>query len=119
MGSEITPALTADDWQDAREIGELQLFVMNTAGIPAHLLPARHGYRHGMMLALANYALPDGHPLKITREDVEALREAGNWFTKWSSDTDTDAERVAFNARGFGLIHVADKLAALLPPEPT
>lgn len=104
MSDAITPALTREDWADAREMGNLQMFVMNTEGIPPRLLPAQHGHRPAAMLALANHVLPDGHPLKITREDVSNLDLAS-----YLLDGDgRDGEMVAA---------VAAKLAGLLPPE--
>ena len=54
------------------------------------------------LMALANYALPDASPYKITRADVEAL----NWTHPEMTNGEHDEHRRAL-----------DKLRALLPPE--
>lgn len=56
------------------------------------------------LLALANAALPDGSAYKITRADVQALREVISCLADIGKYTD-DVEQLAA------------KLAALLPPE--
>jgi len=55
------------------------------------------------LMALANHALPDSHPLKITRVDVEGLRR--------------NAHLMPVGAYKDGTLTLAAKLAALLPPE--
>lgn len=62
-------------------------------------------------IALANAALPDDDPRKITARDVGLLRDIAVGL-----DAATDIP----GAMGCGrtLVRIADKLAALLPPEP-
>ena len=55
-------------------------------------------------LVIANAELPDSSPYKITRADVAALRTAHLEFGQTNEKTDV-------------VLTIADKLAALLPPE--
>lgn len=59
-----------------------------------------------VQMAIANNRLPDGHQLKLTRDDVRTLCDATGF-----ADT-TEAQD---NARAID--RVAAKIAALLPPE--
>lgn len=53
------------------------------------------------IIALANAALPDGHPTKITREWVRMIRTEGRERGEWGAE--------------WGI--VADALESYLPPE--
>lgn len=57
------------------------------------------------LIALCNAALPDGHPLKLTRDDVQLLRHASSGFI------------VHATAHEMALRALAAKIEALLPPE--
>lgn len=118
---EVRPALTAAEWRgntlvraDARrpgwavaverDAGGRELFVRYAADrhgtdaipLPPDALPA--------VIALANAALPDGDPRKITRADVDVLRTAYLDTLGVSDDEPSLKPLIA-------------KLAALLPPE--
>jgi hypothetical protein len=110
----IPPALTAEEWAktDIRRgdftahighWGDDELVVDDVTGensvpVPADALPA--------VIALANAALPDGDPRKITRDDLLNL----------SADLDTAAgERGSACEMASWPLYA--KLAALLPPE--
>lgn len=61
------------------------------------------------IMTFANAALPDGHPLKITREDVAALHVVlSGYGSEFVEDGKGDVARCE---------RLAAKLAALLPPE--
>jgi len=59
------------------------------------------------VMALANHALPDDDPRKITRADVENLRDEAR----------AQREQYSDEHMGLWLDGLADKLAALLPQE--
>ena len=93
----IAPALTAKEWQSVSSEARgrpnwrrLQPLCSDEDDLPA-------------AMALVNHYLPDGHPLKITREDVEALHEAAG--PDFGPRIDIGVLR-----------NLAAKLAALLPP---
>jgi hypothetical protein len=69
---------------------------------------------HHAQIAKHNAALPDDDPRKITREDVALLRSEYEAIMDAQSDEYWDAVAVE-RANGFKAL--ADKLAALLPPE--
>lgn len=111
MSDEITPALSAEEWAQreavraSTEISALDGSVMlvdpdaPSTVVLAEGVPA--------LMALANAALPDGDPRKLTREDVALIR--GERFGGFKDDA--PALWRAVDA-------LAAKLAALLPPEP-
>lgn len=99
MADEIAPVMTTEDWQtDPCSWG-----ICNDD--PRVL---------GAQIAIANNRLPDGHPRKITRADVEALSEV---------IADASIYRDEMGQRGHPdpVVEQAErlyaKLAALLPPE--
>lgn len=95
---EIPPALTPDEWASMDHPHTIE----NAVEIAA----ATWNYPQAM--ALANAALPDDSPHKITRADVDFLRDelGGDW---WLGDPeDPDAPRMK---------RILAKLYALLPPE--
>lgn len=123
MADAIAPALTAEEW-------ERRLVLVPFDGKHGPVDDATVTCRHGLLfaaspgdtlhpriaaaaLALANDALPDGHPLKITRADVEALSESigTNWDALSSTAPLVYEESVA------RLRRLAAKLDALLAPE--
>jgi hypothetical protein len=63
------------------------------------------------LMALANAALPDGHPNKITRDDVQRVYVA----QQDAAEKYPHAAEAGWLAPG--LLALAAKLAALLPPE--
>lgn len=116
MSEPIEPALTAEDWADVRKYG--------VSWVRAEAGPVHWGdwsdQEDAEVMAIANYALPDDSPYKITREDVAFLRvRAENcWATErhaveiFRTDVADDARRAAMY-----FDKLAAKLAALLPPE--
>lgn len=136
MSDKIESALTAEEWKERRvRFVGLPELVLHDDGdgmelvvyagdciweklkfnqAPAIDLPS--------LIALANAALPDSDPRKITREDVEVLRSAaedlehaceyGRWC-RWCIDHSLGlANRVR-------LKRLADALESYLPPEPS
>lgn len=101
----IPPALTADQWA---------YWLRDPSNLKYHLDSACDHVAYDIHLsrpalaALANAALPDGDPRKITREDLAPIGVARDWF---AMSGDTEARDV--------LARLYAKLAALLPPEGT
>lgn len=77
----------------------------NPGRVDAPILPA--------LIALANERLPDGDPYKITRADIELVRESAErvaaFFFEGGAPGETERR---------ALLTLAAKLNALLPPEP-
>ena len=97
MSAKITPALTADEWRllNFWLVGKMP--GGKVRGMVVMDLPPDH--QLGAM-AVANACLPDDSPYKITRADVDLVRSS--------------VDRAGYPET---LIDLADKLAALLPPE--
>jgi len=116
----IRPALTPEEWRDGDGYGRiarmasLEASLMDWTKSPsvrARGIRVHCDYDHDFwgddlpaLMALANDALPNDDPRKITRADVEALR----------GDIAELADRGGGDARS---LHLLGKLAALLPPE--
>lgn len=96
MSDEIRPALSPEQWADYKIVDEGGLRLLD---LEAFL--EEHGAR-GLM-AIANDALRDDDPAKITADDASLARE---YETRWAHD---DPEAVRLRAH-------AAKLAALLRP---
>lgn len=105
MSDEIKPALTAEEWRTS-DLTEL----------PRYLIGEENA---AWVAAAANHALPAGHPLKITRADLAAVREAEELYGDvWGATMNNPAEDdKASGDVYFALQRLAAKLAALLPPE--
>jgi len=118
MPGKIKPALTADEWRDRvgiinwpttgeREEGCAFIDFDGDLCITYDTAVCAQGVRSEevkVVLALANHALFDGHPIKITRDDVRLLRAiADDYEFRGTSDNED-------------LNKLAAKLAALLPP---
>jgi hypothetical protein len=128
----IPPALSADEWAarevvrqtQAAEFSFVQFDPDGWLAIGARRLERQEpdGLRVGgqstivpALMALANDALPDGDPRKLTRADVEALDIAvqydeGLCFEHGSIGHDDAMRHARLHA-------LAAKIAALLPPE--
>jgi hypothetical protein len=112
----ITPALSADEWEEVR-VERSAAIAGQMAHRSVNIYDARAAARH---MALANAALPDGHPLKITGKMVENIRDVagylrvtlGSGANFWQRE-DEPTIRAFVNSA----IRHADALAALLPPE--
>lgn len=97
MSEKIEPALTSQQWAEVESYDGPLFYDEAIQNCPPESLP--------YLIALANAALPDSDPRKITREKVDALRitllNKGSAFGK-----------------GFGLVNqIADALSSYLPPE--
>jgi len=122
MSERIEPALSVDDWDNlAAKVGDF--FEETEAEVEDGVLRLSHWMGDGdgvttsaasiaipvallsAVVALANHMLPDGHPGKVTRGDVEAARAARDFCR-------------SRHLRGYPeLDHLSAKLAALLPGE--
>lgn len=117
MASETTigPALTADEWvradQHARDAANYP--AADNRRVMADL--AWVGGRVDAVMALANAALPDGDPRKLTRETVRAMRAAAKVVAGQASGM-AGASRAAYDGIARDLEAAADAIAALLPP---
>lgn len=118
----IAPALTPQEAKDERIIipspvampGHFMLFEIDSRGLAISVSGSRDvALTHAdcvRLAAIANHALPDGHPLKITREDVNELASiARDHQYPYGPSGRID--------EGDILAKLAAKLAALLPPE--
>lgn len=98
IGNEIT----ADIYSDRQQHFPRQLSIH----VPIYGSSNRAGYpvsRLTQLMALANAALPDGDPRKITYRDIDLLRETAN----------------SLESGGPNLWALANKLESLLPPDVT
>lgn len=68
-------------------------------------------------MALANAALPDGDPRKITRDDIRLLWEVANSQEFCSEDIDDRGRDHFDNGDKQRIAALSAKLAAFLPPE--
>lgn len=114
MTEDVKPALTADEWAsddfgNAERSGQWVYAANGFSGIVVGWKNKMSGICLGedilpAVMAVANAALPDDSPCKITRDDVALIHET------WEGD------RGYMNADK--LRRLSAKLAALLPPEP-
>jgi hypothetical protein len=97
----IEPALTAEEWQALPDAA---------AAVAVMALPSlrRQPERMQIVMALANAALPDGDPRKITRAHVRMLESLRAAINKQRKE----------NFEGVALLdELIASLSALLPPE--
>ncbi len=96
---DVAPALSAEEWKQLEIPFAGNIYQERMLGVFVE-----DGWRYKMakVIALANAGMPDESPHKITRDDVERLREA-------------------MTMPCYSTLHalepIAKKLAALLPPE--
>lgn len=125
--AKIQPALSAEEWADLftdpyddsvpdeRIMGVACSDRMPTAHVFDGTLYlnaiADHDTDLPQLMAVANAALPDDSPHKITRADVARLEGFANWIRE---ELHYNEGAVADTVR---LSDLAAKLAALLPPE--
>jgi hypothetical protein len=88
--SEIKPALKAEEWATAERT------------------PRSVGINFARVMALANHDMPDDDPRKITRADVELL--------EWVAEQMRKAP-IGVPDGDYKVDRLADRLAALLPPD--
>lgn len=95
MSDGIKPALTPDEWA--------RVLVMSRDTSPLLLIESCFLDNDGATaMAVGNYVLPDEDPRKFTHQDVENLRNA--------------AEALQGNSDADGVLSIAARIAALLPP---
>jgi hypothetical protein len=115
----IEPALTADEWADAQKYG--------ADAFRAEAGP-RTWFSLPQVIALANAALPDSDPRKITREKIAQLRLAVNeWdgvgrdpvkLAEWQgADDDRPEPDLEYFGGGDAALAFLDALESYLPPE--
>lgn len=97
MGDKIEQALTKDEWEHALDPDVRESLAYEVTYLWGKTRP-------GAAIALANAALPDSDPRKITREIVEAIRKAYLEFGQTNETTDR-------------ILEIADALESYLPPE--
>lgn len=119
MSDEIRPALTAEEWEGARGRDARSRLCETANYVQYHEIEgAAAEYVEAM--ALANEALPDGHPQKIVASDVSALRVV---LGEWRAYAGAMSRAAGFPSHEMWedatLSRLAAKLAALLPPEGT
>jgi hypothetical protein len=133
MGDEIPAALTAAEWA-ARMVVGAGAVDSGPNGNEAAWIDAEDGTlvlgydgnfgegrptRVPALIALANAALPDGHPNKITHATALAMTQAA-WFiegTREGLSTEWPDDANPWHMLAQQLRQEAAKLAALLPPE--
>lgn len=110
MTDAIRPALTPEEWE---EYGNDPVYCLRYEagnceyddGVPYRV----------RCVALANHALPDGHPNKLTRADVQALRRSRVFEIDPSQVFDG---AVSVDREGTERLRsLAARIEALLPPE--
>ena len=124
MTEKIEPALTAEEWADVIggqpltftseptlsviDAGDGIKFLAEGTPIESSVMCEIDSWDTAGLAQLAAVllnALPTGHPLKITREDVALVREVAEDYEHRGNSTNAE------------LLSLAAKLAALLPPE--
>jgi hypothetical protein len=113
MTEHIDPALTSEEW------GEISAAARDNGLTPQAYLFATDAFPF-RALAMANAALPEDDPRKITRETVNALYGVSEAAAEWHKEhlTDPKDQEFAENQRR-KMRDLWQTLVALLPPEGT
>ena len=109
MGSEVQPALTPEEWATLGPDGVGHPITPSTVG-DIEALDAADCVK---AMAVANHSLPDGHPQKLTWDDVDDCRSRAADFEALH-DNDPDS---GFYEAMRRWENRADRIASLLPPE--
>lgn len=110
MADEIKPALTPEEWAiGGKEHSSFRIIDGAPVRWDVCEWCAIDSDTAGEMVAIGNAALPNDSPYKITRGDVKAIKRAGHYGSNGAA--------VLTPERLDELLAIADKLAALLPPE--
>ena len=138
MREEIAPALSADEWLGQPVdvgLGLVKLYLDDSSTHatddtevlgygPVYLRAMWHSANdeHTLshmpaIIALANAALPDDDPRKLTRAKVRMLRVAADVLDALAKDTDVRAAGVERLMAAAYLRNHADALESYLPPE--
>jgi hypothetical protein len=137
MTDNIGPVLTAEEWAEVRapnagmQDGNLaQSFERGSSYIDTHFWDDEQRKSAPILIALANAALPDTDPRKITREWVKALRAAAFALREQPLGVSDDwrhmdatwanlggAQRARHEASALALSALAAALESYLPPE--
>lgn len=110
----VPPALTSREW------AEIQALPPKTR---EHVL-TRDPAVAARTMALHNFALPDGDPRKLTRDDIAWVRDVIEMILAYSAVDDAEGLPLRLNPEGptaegtdtYRGERLAAKLAALLPP---
>lgn len=110
----IEPALTARQWEDGAYYGAdvtIWRVLPGVAGntrldIKVESAPMDNERDFAALIALANAALPDSDPRKLTPAKILLLREAVRYFST-----------TPYREWSMGLAEFADALESYLPPE--
>lgn len=103
MSEKIEPALSAEEWATALEPDSRDALAYEVTYLWGRSRPAG-------AIAIANTALPDSDPRKITREMVDEVRRVASAINPSAADADGE-ESVRSLAR------IADALESYLPQE--
>lgn len=120
MTNEIEPALTPEEW--AKHSGGTAAVWMS-AKLPRSdsedaEIRLDFAERPIAVIALANAALPDDDPRKITREKLDAMREVFDSWISYQSDIAASMDAaVSSHPAVQDVEELLAALAALLPPE--
>lgn len=129
MSDRIEPALDAEEWESKvarRGAGYPSFIAMLEPGLT--VVGAASAYEHEQsvevvtgalpaLIALANAALPDTDPRKITREKVELIRDGVQQIAAAVDDMRPSTEKADARALSVALGAFADALESYLPPE--
>lgn len=114
MADAIRPALTPEAWERARDC----FLSGREEGLGMEYVFAllNQEFDTPQFVAVFNDALPDGHPNKVTREDVEALARTADNAERWihaNNGRSGDRDYVALDRARAAVA----KIAALLSPD--
>jgi hypothetical protein len=117
----IAPALSAEEWRGEETWDTLVALYRFNGGVFFHCGDgsgsAIGGDHLAAAVALANHALPDDDPRKITRADVARLNiEVARADAEYDAALRSDPQDLSGFDRFNELRTLAAKLAALLPP---
>jgi hypothetical protein len=120
VNEKIEPALTAEEWARVREdnirdnvlekIASGYYFYTSERNANGVYVPRSDEDHYAAMMALANSLLPDGHPLKITDQDIALLASRVRTMEPIKNHPGWIQEAAMWSA-----LHA--KLLALLPPD--
>ena len=124
--TEIRPALTERQWKEGHYLspGQAEFYLQGASlnvGGNKWDSDSTHDSPDDLaaLAAMALAALPEGHPLKITRETVTAMTQAAHYLENAHGHLSTywPVGGNPWHALAADIRREAAKLAALLPPE--
>jgi hypothetical protein len=103
----IPPALTESEWAEVRDSMADPEVTRPDMVLASYMIEARGNGQHAKLIALANAALPDSDPRKITDGEPVMLRGVADVLAEQHGN--------AYAIRRLRML--ADALASYLPPE--